>query len=426
MRNETWLRWAGWLATVVLVLVAGRVAHAHEPLKHLLVRPASDDGRVRTILFVSDAEDGEQDATAETAEDVLVFTQPGGKDRPVVVELDDDAAADAPAGGRWIGILCRSNVEEALRTHLELSEGRGLQIQEVVEDSPAAEAGLKKYDILLSVGDQELNDLSTLVEAVKSAEGELKLVYLRAGQRHTVSVQPSKRPRPRVARTGEANHLRLAPGVDWVPRVLGDIDIDLENGPGKAVITRFLGPGVVFPPHGEFPDDLEVTITKKGKAPATIVVQRGDDRWETTADKLGKLPEDVRGHVESLLGRWPRGAGSVRFQPTPGQAEIDVEVEKPDHIIIEVPGADDEDGRRTERRRIIGRIQPPARDRGDDDRYERRFRQLDERLERFERLIERLHDRAGDEHAPVEDVDVEDVDVEGEDTDVEDSGDAEN
>jgi hypothetical protein len=51
------------------------------------------------------------------------------------------------------------------------------------------------------------------------------------------------------------------------------------------------------------PDDLSISITRKGQSPLQIVARRGEQTWEATeADYREKLPEDVRPHVESMLG----------------------------------------------------------------------------------------------------------------------------
>src|SRR5207244_10407192 len=54
----------------------------------------------------------------------------------------------------------------------------------------------------------------------------------------------------------------------------------------------------------EFPKDLSVQINKEGNQPAKIHVKRGDkEEWQVTDDKLKDLPEDVRPHVERLMGK---------------------------------------------------------------------------------------------------------------------------
>jgi membrane-associated protease RseP (regulator of RpoE activity) len=78
-----------------------------------------------------------------------------------------------------------------LREHLEIPEGFGIQIHDVVADSPAESAGLKKNDILLRFDDQALispEHLSLLVRQ-KDASEQVKLTFLRKGAEETISVE---------------------------------------------------------------------------------------------------------------------------------------------------------------------------------------------------------------------------------------------
>ena len=59
----------------------------------------------------------------------------------------------------WIGIDGTSP-DDALRVQLELPAGQGLLINQVVENSPAAKAGLKQYDVLLTCHDAPIVQIS--------------------------------------------------------------------------------------------------------------------------------------------------------------------------------------------------------------------------------------------------------------------------
>jgi hypothetical protein len=67
------------------------------------------------------------------------------------------------------------------------------------------------------------------------------------------------------------------------------------------------------------PDNLTITITRHGQEPAKIKVQRGDESWETTADKLDALPEDIRPHVARFLSGGPSvlslNGGTLKLNP---------------------------------------------------------------------------------------------------------------
>jgi hypothetical protein len=89
----------------------------------------------------------------------------------------------------YLGVIT-TQVPPSLGEHLELPEGFGIQIQDVVPDSPAAAAGLKNNDILTKFGDQRLvgpEHLSLLVRAQKS-EDKVELTVIRKGVEEKLSV----------------------------------------------------------------------------------------------------------------------------------------------------------------------------------------------------------------------------------------------
>lgn len=90
-----------------------------------------------------------------------------------------------------LGVQCEQ-ASELLRSHLKLGS-TGLVILEVRDETPAAEAGLKRDDILVSINDKDLENLAQLVEAVSKSNGSsVKLLILRSGDRQEVSVMPRK------------------------------------------------------------------------------------------------------------------------------------------------------------------------------------------------------------------------------------------
>lgn len=56
------------------------------------------------------------------------------------------------------------------------------------------------------------------------------------------------------------------------------------------------------------PDEVSITISRSGSAPARITVKNKEQSWEITEKELDKLPADIRKHVELLLS--PRGTGT--------------------------------------------------------------------------------------------------------------------
>jgi membrane-associated protease RseP (regulator of RpoE activity) len=229
------------------------------------------------------------------------------KETPVTPEtatitLDVDVVKP---GEYWLGVICSPLEDELLMAHLGIEHG--ILIKEVVDDSPAAKAGLQKQDILIQAGDQPLTDLKTLVDKTEQAQANaLTLTLIRKGQRHTVEVTPVKRPAepPKSSATpdkevaDEWNRLQESLRLHWAPQI-----IERQESLPDGTKMLFVMPGFVLPDQAkDFPKNLEVTITKKGEDPAKITVKRGDDQWEIDANSLDKLPEDIRPYVKKMLG----------------------------------------------------------------------------------------------------------------------------
>ena len=49
------------------------------------------------------------------------------------------------------------------------------------------------------------------------------------------------------------------------------------------------------------PDDVTVSIVRKGTEPAKITVKKGKQTWDVTEKELDKLPEELRKHADSVL-----------------------------------------------------------------------------------------------------------------------------
>jgi hypothetical protein len=234
----------------------------------------------------------------------------------VWVDLSEEAAEALPAhpSEYWIGLECVP-VEPALRSQLGLAEHQGVMVASVMPESPAAKAGIKPYDVLVKAGDKPLRDVKILVEAVeRSKDKPLSLELFRGGKSEKVAVTPAKRPgenpfakRPGENPLGEAGGPPPA-GSDWeqMRKWIEKMRPGIEGQPPMRF--HFFQPGLILPPAPtpgaeSLPENLSITITRSGKQPAKITVNRGKDHWELTEKELDKLPADVRPHVERLLGR---------------------------------------------------------------------------------------------------------------------------
>ena len=94
-----------------------------------------------------------------------------------------------------IGISLGAEVPPALRAQLKLPQEHGFLVQAIAPDSPADQAGLKEYDILLAVGDEPLTQASQLVAAVQQAGEQgrsVSLAIVSGGEHQVIEVQPAK------------------------------------------------------------------------------------------------------------------------------------------------------------------------------------------------------------------------------------------
>ncbi len=201
----------------------------------------------------------------------------------------------------WLGIELRP-------------DEKGIVVQQVVPDSPAAKAGVAPNDVILKADDKKVSEMSDVIKAVEAAKDkEMKLEVMRDGKPMTIAVTPAKRPEEaRFLPRGDFEAFRK--WLEQLPQGGGG-----GGGFGQGPMQfRFMRPGVILPHgapiHPPLPGNMSITITKTGDKPAEIVVKQGDEKWEVTEKDLDKLPEKVRPFVERMLGM-AGGAGAMFWVP---------------------------------------------------------------------------------------------------------------
>src|SRR5262249_3326690 len=113
---------------------------------------------------------------------------------------------------------------------------------QVVEDSPAAKAGLKQYDVLLACQDQPLAGIADLAKIIdERKETLLALRLIRGGKRIIIEITPQRRPAaqtgetcPAVSKVDDATFVRrvwldllgVLPEADDVHKFVGDKQSD--------------------------------------------------------------------------------------------------------------------------------------------------------------------------------------------------------
>ncbi len=166
---------------------------------------------------------------------------------------------------------------------------------------------------------------------------------------------------------------------EWIDRMQSG---DVGRGPMQ---FRFMHPGTILPPGANvrppLPDNMTVIITKEGAKPANVVVRRNGKSWEVTEKELDKLPDNVRKHVELILGNFS--------EPLPkwiGRKHIHRLLDRPDVPLEFVPDWPHH-GRMSD-----PILKEPAAASSDsfEKRLERRFDEMNRRIEQIHKLLEQM------------------------------------
>ena len=109
-------------------------------------------------------------------------------------------------------------LSEALAESLELADSRGALVAKVGEGTPAEKAGLKRYDVIVEVNGQSVDNRSELMSKIAALKPgtTVKLVVIRDGRRKKISAALGERSDQALAKLGgtpEAVELSLGIGV---------------------------------------------------------------------------------------------------------------------------------------------------------------------------------------------------------------------
>ena len=203
--------------------------------------------------------DGKQVLDLESLHDVLIMKNHGDD------AVEGAQSVDVPEEERYmIGVQCEE-AGEVLRGHLHLGDA-GVVVMEVRDETPAAEAGLLKNDIIVQIDDKDLASRDDLISAVAGSDGKvLTLAVIRDGEKHSITIQPKMMKVPVIVTPalvegfdiGELNlnNLRHLQDLDSLPE---DVRKQLMDQKGNVRIRR-IHPGVMI--DGEAPHD-EASINK--------------------------------------------------------------------------------------------------------------------------------------------------------------------
>jgi len=145
---------------------------------------------VSSLAADESAENAAQKDLKEVAEDLERQLQDLRMQERLRAHYDVQYAQLATSGEAFIGVQV-SAPDEVLRSHLGLAEGRGLVVTSVADGGPAAQGGIKINDVLIAVGDEELDGADKLRQLLEASKDKpVSIAFIRAGQRQKVELTP--------------------------------------------------------------------------------------------------------------------------------------------------------------------------------------------------------------------------------------------
>ena len=211
------------------------------------------------------------------------FAIPANVAKPVIESLRTDGKVDRG----WLGVRIQ-RIGETMAEALGLEEPRGALVASVMPDGPAASAGLRPGDVILSFAGERLDTMKDLPRIVAGVESgtEVDIEVWRDGARETLAATIGAQGRDALARAATANHDGAKLGVMLAPRgEPGKAGVTIaEVAPGSPAARNGLRPGDVIVQAGStmvsVPDDVAgaVRTAASGDKPVLLLVERGDDR----------------------------------------------------------------------------------------------------------------------------------------------------
>lgn len=134
------------------------------------------------------------DRSGNTGEPRITVYGSGGGQTPLQIESIERTRKEAPKEVAWLGVFTEE-VSEPLGYQLSLKMGEGLLVTYVAPESPAAKAGLQKYDVLVELGDQLLVHPYQLAKLIRGQkEGDVvKFSLIRKSKKEVASATLGQR-----------------------------------------------------------------------------------------------------------------------------------------------------------------------------------------------------------------------------------------
>ena len=201
----------------VLAATSGVAAFAQEP---------EENERSVRVMVLGDG----QIEVLEDSQDARVLAvklAASAQEKAVARELADRVRPTLALhwGGAYLGVEL-VNLNEPLRAHFGVPEGSGVLVSNVMDDSPAARAGIQVGDILTRFDGEDVASSRKLTTMVRKAEAgdPADIEIWRDGKVETVSTTLDERPRPDL----RANYFSFLRGSEDLD---GDGEIEVFVSP---------------------------------------------------------------------------------------------------------------------------------------------------------------------------------------------------
>ena len=211
------------------------------------------------------------------------FAIPANVAKPVIESLRTDGKVDRG----WLGVRIQ-RIGETMAEALGLEAPKGALVASVMADGPAASAGLRPGDVILSFAGEPLDTMKDLPRIVADFESgtEVDIEVWRDGARESLSATIGAQERDTLAMAATANGDDAKLGVMLAPRdEPGKAGVTIaEVAPGSPAARNGLRSGDVIVQAGSKmvsrPDDVAgaVRAAASGDKPVLLLVERGDHR----------------------------------------------------------------------------------------------------------------------------------------------------
>jgi membrane-associated protease RseP (regulator of RpoE activity) len=171
------------------------------------------------------------------------------------------------------------DLNRELGNYFGVTDGKGVLVTAVTDDTPASKAGFKAGDVIVKVGDQSVDDGGDLRAALRDRPaGKVDVTVMRKGQRMTLTPELAERPKPMT--------------MYGMP---GDVHLK-HTGPGTWTYMSPNGDKKIYVHRSDDDGDVHI-ITPRGSH--HVILGDGDDDAKDQAE-MQKQIDQLKEEIEAL------------------------------------------------------------------------------------------------------------------------------